>query len=191
MPTIVTCPDETCGRQLRVPDELLGKSVKCPKCGKIFTAREDTGAPPPAPARPQPAAEEEEYEREEEEERRPARRRSVARDDDDDYDDRPRRRRRRRDYAPHRGTMILVFGILSLVVLPIVFGPIAWIMGNQDMAEIRAGRMDPEGEGSTNAGRVCGIIGTILGIVGCVCVILYFIFIASIVAGAGAGGRFR
>jgi hypothetical protein len=190
MPTIVTCPDETCGRQLRVPDELLGKSVKCPKCGKIFTAREDTGAPPPAPARPQPA-EEEEYEREEEEERRPARRRSVARDDDEDFDDRPRRRRRRRDYVPHRGTMILVFGILSVVgIVSPVFGPLAWIMGNQDLAEIRAGRMDPEGEGSTNAGRICGIIGTILSIVGLVCCVLYFIFVASIVAGAGAG-RFR
>jgi hypothetical protein len=189
MPTIVTCPDESCGRQLRVPDELLGKSVKCPKCGKIFTAREDSGsaAPPPPP----PAEEEEERE---EEERRP-RRRPVSReeryeDEEDDYD-RPRRRRRRRDYAPHRGTMILVFGILSVcgVVSP-VFGPMAWIMGNADLQEIRAGRMDPEGEGSTNAGRICGIIGTILSIVGVVCCVLYWIFILSIAAGAAGRGRF-
>jgi hypothetical protein len=186
MPTIVTCPDETCARQLRVPDELLGKSVKCPKCGKIFTAREDSGAV--APPAPRPVEEEDERE---EEERRP-RRRSVARDDDDDYDDdRPRRRRRRRDYAPHRGTMILVFGILSVVgVVWFVFGPMAWIMGNTDMQEIRAGRMDPEGEGNTNAGRVCGMIGTILHSVlwgGCC---LFYIFVIAAAAGAG-GGRFH
>jgi hypothetical protein len=41
-------------------------------------------------------------------------------------------------------------------------------MGNNDLAEMRAGRMDPEGEGLTNAGRICGIIGTILMVVaGC------------------------
>jgi hypothetical protein len=187
MPTIVTCPDETCARQLRVPDELLGKSVKCPKCGKIFTAREDTGAPPPPRAE-----EEEEREREERRPRRSARDDRYERDDrddDDDYDDRPRRRRRRRDYAPHRGTMILVFGILSLVgVVPIVFGPMAWIMGNQDMQEIRAGRMDPEGESSTSAGRVCGMIATILWLVVVgVCSLLFCISLA----GAGAARNFR
>jgi predicted Zn finger-like uncharacterized protein len=36
MPTIVTCPD--CQRQLRVPDDLLGKKVKCPDCKVTFTA---------------------------------------------------------------------------------------------------------------------------------------------------------
>jgi hypothetical protein len=190
MPTIVTCPDETCARQLRVPDELLGKSVKCPKCGKIFTAREDSGAAaPPPPPRPV----EEEYEREEEdrdEERRP-RRRSVSRDDDDYEDDRPRRRRRRRDYVPHRGTMILVFGILAVVgVVWFVFGPMAWIMGNQDLQEIRAGRMDPEGEGNTSAGRVCGMIATILwGVLTGGCCLVY-IFAFAVTAGA-AGGRFH
>jgi hypothetical protein len=36
MPQIVSCPD--CGRQLRVPDNLLGKNVKCPGCGQKFLA---------------------------------------------------------------------------------------------------------------------------------------------------------
>jgi hypothetical protein len=61
-------------------------------------------------------------------------------------------------------------------------------MGNQDMAEIQAGRMDPEGEGTTQAGRICGMIGTIfliLSIVGCV---FYVIFIAAMV-GATAHAR--
>jgi hypothetical protein len=62
---------------------------------------------------------------------------------------------------PHRGTLILVFGIIGLVAC-MFFAPFAWIMGNHDLAEMRSGRMDPEGEGLTNAGRICGIIGTVL-----------------------------
>ena len=46
---------------------------------------------------------------------------------------------------PHRGVMILVLAILGFAVCP-VLGPVAWYMGNQDLAEIRAGRMDREGE---------------------------------------------
>jgi hypothetical protein len=44
----------------------------------------------------------------------------------------------------------------------IVFSIIAWIMGNGDLAEIRSGRMDPDGEGMTQAGRILGIIAVIL-----------------------------
>ena len=37
-------------------------------------------------------------------------------------------------------------------------------MGNNDLQQIDAGQMDPTGKGITNAGKICGIIGTILGI---------------------------
>lgn len=66
--------------------------------------------------------------------------------------------------------MILAFGLISLLSGMIVFGIIAWVMGNSDLEEIRAGRMDPEGEGMTQAGRIMGMISTILfvvGILGC------------------------
>jgi hypothetical protein len=72
---------------------------------------------------------------------------------------------------PHRGTLILVLGILSLVVC----GPLgiaAWVMGSGDMKEMDAGTMDPAGRGTTQAGKICGIIGTILMIVGFAIVIL-------------------
>jgi hypothetical protein len=90
--------------------------------------------------------------------------------DDDDREDFGRDfGRRRRDLLPHRGGMILALGILGLAVCPIL-GPIAWVMGNGDMAEIRNGRMDPEGEGLTQAGKICGIIGTVFLLVyGCFC----------------------
>lgn len=62
---------------------------------------------------------------------------------------------------PHRGPVILVFGILGFLVCQ-VFAPIAWVMGWRDLKEIEAGRMDPTGKGLTQAGMILGIIGSIL-----------------------------
>jgi len=59
----------------------------------------------------------------------------------------------------HRGTTVLVFGILSLVVCPF-FGIAAWTMGNGDLQEMDNGHMDPTGRDLTNAGRICGMVGT-------------------------------
>ncbi len=56
-----------------------------------------------------------------------------------------------------------MLGILSIVICGWI-GPFAWSMGNTDMDQIRSGRMDPEGEGLTNAGRILGIIGTVIGV---------------------------
>ena len=68
---------------------------------------------------------------------------------------------------PHRATTILVLGILSLIVCA-PLGIIAWIMGNADLKAMEAGTMDPAGRSNTNAGRICGIIGTVLLIIGVV-----------------------
>jgi hypothetical protein len=76
---------------------------------------------------------------------------------------------------PHRGTLILVLGILGLVVC----GPlaiVAWVMGSGDLKQIDAGTMDPAGRGTTQAGKICGIIGTILLIVSIIAVGIFFIF---------------
>ena len=45
---------------------------------------------------------------------------------------------------PHRGVMILVFGILGFVLCPF-FGIAAWVMGNSDLQEMDSGWMDPTG----------------------------------------------
>ena len=45
MPEVVNCPQ--CERKLRVPEDLLGKKVKCPTCGNTFTAEVPSAAPPP------------------------------------------------------------------------------------------------------------------------------------------------
>jgi predicted Zn finger-like uncharacterized protein len=168
MPIQITCP--SCSRQLRVPDNLIGQYVKCPSCEKTFTASVEESAPP------KESYQEERSSREREDDAyRPAeppprpRPPRPDRDDDDDDFDRGRPSRRRRDFAPHRGTLILVLGILSLTGAGILTGIPAWIMGNHDLAEIRAGRMDPEGESNTNIGRILGMVSTIMGLVGCVC----------------------
>ena len=76
---------------------------------------------------------------------------------------------------PHRGSLILVLGILGLVICA-PCGIAAWIMGHSDLKQMDAGQMDPSGRGLTNAGRICGIIATILLAVGIVVAVLLFLF---------------
>ncbi len=61
---------------------------------------------------------------------------------------------------PHRGSVVLVLGILGLT-LCVVFGIVAWVMGNKDLDAMRRGKMDPSGRGLTQAGRICGIISLV------------------------------
>ncbi len=187
MNEIITCSN--CQKKLQLPEEYLGKTVQCPSCKTTFTAQRGGSAPAP-PERSAPEAPSAPP-LEEEEPRRHRRRRDYD-DYDDDYDDDDddRPRRIRRDLVPHRAGTILTLGILSLVLLvPCVLpggflGIFAWVMGNNDLAEIRAGRMDPSGEGSTQAGRICGMIAVVLMAVG-----LVLICLITIITALGAGGR--
>jgi hypothetical protein len=126
MPEITSCPQ--CQRKLRVPDDLIGRAVKCPGCGLQFTAAID---PPAAPRFPYGAVEEEPA----------AGRRSPpplppprpVRDDDydrgqgreDDYD-RPRRRPGlavRQEWISVRvGLTLLIVSLIIGVVSAIIFG---------------------------------------------------------------------
>ena len=81
---------------------------------------------------------------------------------------------------PHRGTIVLVLGILGLVVCPIC-GIIAWVMGTTDLREMEAGRMDPSGQGLTKAGKICGMISVALA----VAVIVIGIMMVGCLAAAG------
>jgi hypothetical protein len=85
---------------------------------------------------------------------------------------------------PHRGTVILVLGILSLVICG-PLGIFAWIMGQGDLKQMDAGTMDPEGRGTTQAGKICGIIATILLGVG-LCIFL-LLFVLGVIGGIAAG----
>ncbi|HEY1375778.1 MAG TPA: hypothetical protein VGF55_03255 [Gemmataceae bacterium] len=162
MPSQTTCP--SCGGPLRVPDELYGKRVQCPTCQVIFVADD------PSPRR---------------HDERPARRFRPADEYEvvEDYDE-PAPRRRRRWVEPHRGSTVLTLGILSLVVCS-PLGIAAWVMGNTDLAAMRRGDMDPSGEGTTQAGRICGMIGTARLAVECMIGVLY----AFLMAAVGVHGR--
>ncbi len=81
---------------------------------------------------------------------------------------------------PHRGIVVLVLGICGFVVCAIC-GVIAWVMANNDLREMEAGTMDPEGRELTNAGRLCGMISTLF-----TAVVLGIVILVMIVAFAGA-----
>ena len=68
-------------------------------------------------------------------------------------------------YRPHRGAVILVMGLVGLVAQCPVFSVMAWVMGTSDLDEIRAGRMDPEGEGSTKVGRMLGMLVSLFWVI--------------------------
>ena len=82
---------------------------------------------------------------------------------------------------PHRGNAVLTLGILGLVIC-VICGIIAWVMGNNDIKEMRAGVMDPSGYGLTNAGRICGMVSSILAAV------VLVIYVIVLVALASSGG---
>jgi hypothetical protein len=207
MPTILDCPK--CSRKLRVPEELHGTRVQCPSCGTAFEA---AASPPPLPAeppslpptaptiepnrevKPQPAQDESSPPGPPRREPRPPPRDQF--EDEDDDEDRPWERSRspvRRDCEPHRGGAVLALGITSIVLAFTVFlgvvglalGIAAWIMGQRDLAKIRQRVMDPQGQGTTQAGWICGIIGTIfssLATLGCIAYIAFFVFMINMMS---------
>ena len=76
---------------------------------------------------------------------------------------------------PHRGTAVLVLGILGLVVC-VICGIIAWVMGNSDLREMETGVMDSSGMGLTKAGKICGMISVILNLIGIGIMLLVMLF---------------
>ena len=85
----------------------------------------------------------------------------------------------------HRGAIILTLGILG-IVLCFICGIIAWVMGKNDLRQMDAGAMDPAGRDLTNAGRICGIIGFIMGCIsvgGAIIWMIMFLIIAVFAAG--------
>ena len=206
MPQQISCP--SCARTLNVPDELIGKTVRCPGCKTTFTAQgEAPSAPvqaetPPAAGRSRRAAEDD----------RP-------RGDSDDADARPRP-----SGAPHKGGVLLGLGITSLVFavfsllaegcsstgtcctvimcvawMPLVvamllalvgavLGLVASLLGQRDLGRMNRGEMDSSGRGSTKAGMICGIVGSVICVLDMLCgVVILILWIAGI--GLAAAGN--
>jgi predicted Zn finger-like uncharacterized protein len=181
---IIECP--SCGRKLRVPDELLGKAVKCPTCEHMFaappvqaeTAQPDGFPPAPEPAFSQPPNQDTDFVRCSNCAERNDKNATLCRYCGEALKPPERETNRpseqthppavRRDAEPHRGSLVLTLGIISIALgilcgmFGLPCGIAAWVMGRRDLIKIRQRLMDPAGEGLTQAGWICGIIGTIL-----------------------------
>ena len=154
MPIELPCPG--CGQTLRVADEHAGKKARCPSCGTISEVPwpssevQPASEPPSASHGPLPGP-------------------SSSTPDLNPFADLPEPGAN--PYAsptaptlgsgtsgrPHRGGLILTFGIIGILCC-MPFGIAAWVMGASDLAEIRAGRMDPAGESTTRVGMILGIV---------------------------------
>jgi hypothetical protein len=88
--------------------------------------------------------------------------------------------------APHRGGLILAISLMGLGLIGIcpVLSPIAsllaWVMGSHDLREMRAGRMDRQGENLTMIGMILGMILSLIWIIVAIALMsLLFIAFAS------------
>ncbi len=151
MARVVNCPQ--CQAALSLPEEVIGKQVRCPKCAEVFTAPADVpppppvatpgtilpGAPPPLPptfSEPLPPRHAARDERDDED-YRPRRTFDDRDDGDDDYE---RRRPWREDYerrdrldpswrTVQGGLNTMFFSSLFGTILPIIFLVVMFIVG--------------------------------------------------------------
>ena len=61
---------------------------------------------------------------------------------------------------PHRATLVLGLGIVGLLCCG-PLGIVAYLFGRNDLAEMDAGVMDPSGRGTTNVGKILGIVASV------------------------------
>jgi Na+/proline symporter len=84
----------------------------------------------------------------------------------------------RRDYEPHRGSLIVSLGNVSMLVgglslcllgfgalVSVPLGVLVWLMAHRDLELMREGRMDPRGKAQTETGRTGAIAGIVLGLI--------------------------
>jgi hypothetical protein len=87
-----------------------------------------------------------------------------------------------------QGTLILIFGIIGIFVT--IFAPIAWYLGSKARKEIQASGIQYSNESNVNAGRILGMVLSIVWLVFVGTMILTlavpaFLFFLMAVGGAG------
>lgn len=83
-------------------------------------------------------------------------------------------------YEHPQGTTILVLGILGIVACQLV-SPFAWVMGNRVLAEIDANPAAYSNRGLVVAGRICGIVGSVLLGLSLVFGVAYLLFVLAVI----------
>jgi len=87
-----------------------------------------------------------------------------------------------------QATMALVLGIVGIVCCGLA-APVAWWMGQKELAAIDAGTNPESGRGLATAGKILGIIGTILLVLGLIWMIGFGgLAFLSALSGAANGG---
>ena len=77
------------------------------------------------------------------------------------------------------GTTILVLGILSIVICPLI-GPLAWSMGNKAMAQVRFSGYQFSNAGFIKAGRILGAVATLL-------MVFYVVLVLALLSSGSPG----
>lgn len=204
MPIEFSCTG--CSHILRVPDEHAGKHARCPQCSSVVSIPAKSESKPTPiqptsnsgglfdslPSQQQPAAGQQAPVNPYAEPPRPATPSPGYASNANPYQSSASHyggggsyAAGRTHYAPHRGGLVLALGILAFVCnLFLIPGILAWILGSADLKEMKAGRMDPSGQGITTAGMVLGIIATCFVLI---IVVFYVVLIVIGVAAAAAG----
>lgn len=79
--------------------------------------------------------------------------------------------------------LALILSIANFIVCP-VLSPIAWVIASKELRAIDAGRRDPAKRDQANAGRILGIIGTVLLVLGVV--FLFFIIVIAVASSSSS-----
>ena len=143
-----------CLSTLRVADEHLGKHARCPNCQTLNRVQPE--GPPPAVAETLPS--------------HPTDLPFSEVDKNPFVSPHPHAPLGRTPgYGrpkPHRGAIVLTLGIMSLICCNplLILGIMAWVMGRNDLIEMKQGVMDRSGEGMTRAGMILGIVMTVVGV---------------------------
>ena len=85
-----------------------------------------------------------------------------------------------------QGVLILVLGIAGLLVAGIL-SPVAWVLGNRALKDIYATGAHPRNESMIAAGRILGIIGTVVLVLAVLFGVGFIVLLAT-AAGALGGG---
>jgi hypothetical protein len=178
MALTIKCPH--CEKALSVPDEAVGRMVRCPACQTAFLIAQpvrqpDTPAggnvPPPLPAasppawdrdspsarrkRPEEATKGRKKKRYggENDEEEPERKKKSKKDDQNPFALQDEEGHTRPLGRPHRGGFILALGILSFIGGCFILSFITISMANVDLIQMAARRMDPAGKTMTQVGK--------------------------------------
>jgi dienelactone hydrolase len=114
MPTRTDC--SSCGKKLKVRDELIGRKIKCPACGTIFVADEATAVTVGEPRlEPKKAALDQDVPT-------PAGKRATPPRAEEDSEDRLMRRRKKNKPVPAMNGVWIWVAVAAAVVLVVVIG---------------------------------------------------------------------